>query len=78
MQTELRGKSEWFPVSESRSFRSGREIQALSNSLTSSVGFCAKACKYKSHSRSRSSDYTDPLSSVLQYHHPTPGVMGEI
>lgn len=50
----------------------------LSHTLGSSVGFCAKACKYKSHSRSRSSDYTDPLSPVLQYHQPTPGVMGEI
>lgn len=34
MQTELRGKFEWFPVSKPSSFRRGRGIQSQSNSLT--------------------------------------------
>ncbi len=53
-------------------------LKKLPHTLGGSVGFCAKACKYKCHARSCSPDYAVPLSSVLQYHQPNPQVMREI
>lgn len=82
MQMELEGKCEWFPVSVwiklLPKWEGDSVLKQLSPTLWGSAGFCVKTCKYKSHAGSCSSDYTDPLSSALQYRQPTPRVMGEI